>query len=241
MRLYDYNWMQLEQYLREDDRVVVPLGSVEQHAQLSLGTDSIVVERCAVEAAEGTAVPVLPVLPYGLTPRFTAYPGTISLRTTVYMDLVTDILDGLAAHGFRRIMLLSGHVGNAPAQDAARDWQRTHPDAQILFHGCIAEPSVWALARQVDADTGHASWVENFPWTQVAGAESPEGSKPAVDATALRVAGAAAMRELLGDGSFGGPYAMPEDTMLEFWKAAVADVREALDHGWSASSTSGDG
>ena len=167
-------------------------------------------------------MPVLPVLPFGLTPRFTAYPGTITLRTTVYMDIVHDILEGLFAHGFRRILLLSGHVGNAPAQDAARDWQRSHADTQILFHGCIAEPSVWALARNVDADTGHASWIENFPWTQVAGAVPPEERKPMVDPSVLRVADAAAMRDLLGDGSFGGPYAMPEDTMDELWVAAVA-------------------
>jgi creatinine amidohydrolase len=233
MKLYDYNWIQLEDYLRDDDRVIVPLGSVEQHAQLSLGTDAILAERCAEEAADGTAVPVLPVLPFGLTPRFTAYPGTISLRPTVYMDIVHDILDGLAAHGFRRILLLSGHVGNAPAQDAARDWQRSHAATQILFHACIAEPSVWALARHIEADTGHASWVENFPWTRVAGADTPDGRKSMVDPGAMRVSGPSQMRELLGDGSFGGPYAMGDDTMSELWAAAVADVRAALTNGWA--------
>ena len=83
MKFYDYNWMQIEQYLLEDDRVVVPLGSVEQHAYLSLGTDAILAERCAVEATEGSNVPVLPVLPFGLTPRFVEFPGTITLRATV--------------------------------------------------------------------------------------------------------------------------------------------------------------
>ena len=27
MRIQDINWMQLEEYLREDDRIVLPLGS----------------------------------------------------------------------------------------------------------------------------------------------------------------------------------------------------------------------
>ena len=31
--------MQLEAYLQRDDRIVLPLGSTEQHAYLSLGTD----------------------------------------------------------------------------------------------------------------------------------------------------------------------------------------------------------
>src|SRR6266705_49445 len=67
MRVHDLNWMQLEAYLENDDRIVLPLGSTEQHAYLSLGTDNILAERIAVEAAEPLGVPVLPVLAYGLT------------------------------------------------------------------------------------------------------------------------------------------------------------------------------
>jgi Creatinine amidohydrolase len=51
-----------------NDRIVLPLGSTEQHAYLSLATDSILAERVAVEAAEPTGVPVPPVLAYRLTP-----------------------------------------------------------------------------------------------------------------------------------------------------------------------------
>ena len=72
VRIHDLNWMQLEDYLERDDRIVLPLGSTEQHAYLSLGTDTILSERTAVEAAQPLGVPVLPALPYGLTPRFAA-------------------------------------------------------------------------------------------------------------------------------------------------------------------------
>jgi creatinine amidohydrolase/Fe(II)-dependent formamide hydrolase-like protein len=68
MRVHDLNWMQLEDCLSRDDRIVLPIGSTEQHAYLSLGTDCILAERVSVEAAEPLGVPVLPVLPYGLTP-----------------------------------------------------------------------------------------------------------------------------------------------------------------------------
>ena len=76
MRVWDCNWMQLEEYLARDDRIVLPLGSTEQHAYLSLGTDAILAERVSVEAAEPLGVPVLPALAYGLTPAFAAYPGS---------------------------------------------------------------------------------------------------------------------------------------------------------------------
>jgi creatinine amidohydrolase len=80
MRLWDANWEQVEAYLERDDRVVVPLGSTEQHGVLSLGTDAILCELAAAEAAAPLGIPVLPALPFGLTPTFTAYPGTINLR-----------------------------------------------------------------------------------------------------------------------------------------------------------------
>ncbi|HKV87526.1 MAG TPA: creatininase family protein [Candidatus Dormibacteraeota bacterium] len=75
MRIADLNWMQLERYLEHDDRIVLPLGSTEQHAYLSLATDAILAERVSVEAAEQLGVPVLPALAYGITPYFAAFPG----------------------------------------------------------------------------------------------------------------------------------------------------------------------
>ena len=52
MKIADLNWMQVEEYLERDDRIVLPIGSTEQHGYLSLATDLILAERVAVEAAE---------------------------------------------------------------------------------------------------------------------------------------------------------------------------------------------
>ncbi len=60
MRIKDMNWMQVEAYLKRDDRAVLPVGSTEQHAQLSLMVDCILSERVSVEAAEPLGVPVFP-------------------------------------------------------------------------------------------------------------------------------------------------------------------------------------
>ena len=119
MRVADLNWMQLEAYLEGDDRIVLPLGSTEQHAYLSLATDSILAERVALEAAEPLGVPVLPALAYGITPYFAAYPGSPSLREETYLALLRDLIDSLRGQGFRRILLLNGHGGNAPAESLA--------------------------------------------------------------------------------------------------------------------------
>jgi creatinine amidohydrolase len=235
MRLWDRTWMQIEEYLENDDRVVVPLGSTEQHAYLSLGVDAILCERGSVEAAEAEGVPVLPVLPFGLTPAFTAYPGTISLRISTYMALVSDVLDALYAQGFRRIVLVNGHGGNAPAGQLAQEWGAAHPDAEVVFHGWFTDPEVWGLATSI-ADAGHASWVENFPAVRVEGVEIPAGGKPLVPA-AVMTAAPDAVREHLGDGSGGGPYQLEQAKADAVWAAAVGRLRDRLRSGWGAHRT----
>src|SRR3954465_15558873 len=95
MRIAEMNWMMVEEYLERDDRCVLPLGSTEQHAYLSLSVDSILAERIAVEAAEPLGVPVFPVLAYGITPYFRAFPGSITLRIDTHLSVVRDILDSI--------------------------------------------------------------------------------------------------------------------------------------------------
>jgi hypothetical protein len=60
VRIRDCNWMKVEEYLRRDDRAVLPLGSTEQHSYLSLSVDSILSEQVAVEAAEAARHSRLP-------------------------------------------------------------------------------------------------------------------------------------------------------------------------------------
>ena len=75
MRLWDANWEQVEAYLERDDRVLVPLGSTEQHGALSLGTDAILCELAAAEAAAPLGIPVLPALPFGADAGLHGLPG----------------------------------------------------------------------------------------------------------------------------------------------------------------------
>jgi len=230
MRVRDLNWMQLEEYLRTDDRVVLPVGSTEQHAYLSLETDNIIAERIAAEAAEPLGIPVLPVLPYGLTQGFVAFPGSPTLRLDTYAAVLRDLLDSLHSQGFRRFLIASGHSGNTPGAVAVAEWRRANEDAAVLWH------EVWdgrpdELAAEIDADYDHASWSENFPWTRLAGVELPSGRKPPIERP-LGLGRPHAWREALGDGSFGGPYALPDDDVLRVWNAAVEELRARLDTGW---------
>jgi creatinine amidohydrolase len=231
MRAYDLNWMQLEDYLRHDDRIILPLGSTEQHAYLSLGTDAILAERVAEEAAEAVGVPVLPVLPYGLTPKFAAFPGSPTLGPDTFRAVVRDLLDSLADQGFARILLLNGHGGNAPAQEVAEEWTSGRDDAQALYHEWFG-PKTYVVIRELEPDGQHASWWENFPWTRLEGVDVPADAKPPIDQAAYQEADAAGVRPLIGDGSFGGPYSLPEADLARVWRVAVEEAREVLETGW---------
>jgi creatinine amidohydrolase len=232
VHVHELNWMQLEEYLARDDRIVLPLGSTEQHGYLSLGTDNILAERVSVEAAEPLGVPVLPALPYGLTPSFAAFPGSPSLRLATYAGLLRDLLDSLYGQGFRRFLLVNGHGGNIPAGALAREWVAGQPAAQAIFHSWWSSNRVLAAAREADPEPSHANWFENFPWTRLPGVELPAERKPPLDEAAYRVAAPAEVRELLGDGVFEGAYQLADDQTERVWRTGVEEVRELLESGW---------
>jgi creatinine amidohydrolase len=233
MRVQDCNWMELEEYLRGDDRIVLPFGSIEQHAYLSLGVDMILSERVAVEAAEPLGVPVMPSLPYGITPYFAAYPGSPTLSVETYQSVVRDLLDSLYGQGFRRFVLVNGHGGNDPGGAAADAWKHDHPDAQVVWHNWWKGPRTWEVVQSIDSDASHASWLENFPWTRLAGVTPPPERKQMADVSGMRETDPVELRAQLGDGSFGGLYERPDDDVLRVWKAGVEEVRDLIANGWS--------
>ena len=233
MRVQDCNWMQLEEYLRGDDRIVLPFGSIEQHAYLSLGVDMILSERVAVEAAEPLGVPVMPSLPYGITPYFAAYPGSPTLSVATYQSVVRELLESLHGQGFRRFLLVNGHGGNDPGGAAGAAWNGEHPDAQVVWHNWWNGPRTWAVVQSIDSNASHASWLENFPWTRLAGATPPSERKPMADVSGMRETDPAELRAQLGDGSFGGLYERPDDDVLRVWQAGVEEVRDLIENGWA--------
>jgi creatinine amidohydrolase len=232
MKIADMNWMQVEQKLRQDGRAVVPVGSTEQHAYLRLTVDAILAESVASEAAEPLGVPVFPVLSYGISPYFLAYPGSISLRLDTYQRIIAEILESLACTGFKRILFVNGHGGNTPGGSILQEWMNDHPGIAVKWHNWWNAPRTAAAVAAVDSVASHASWMENFPSTRLPGVKLPEGQKPMIDIALMRLMDAAGVRAYLGDGNFGGVYEKPDDQMLRVWRVGVEETREALEGPW---------
>jgi len=222
VRIADLNWMQLEAYLERDDRIVLPVGSTEQHAYLSLETDNILAERASVEAAEPLGVPVLPVLPYGVT-GFTAYPGSPTLSESTLIAVVSDVVESLLGQGFARILVVNGHGGNTGPGKA---WTESRDDNAVVWRE-LWEGRPDEIAEEIDRDYDHASWSENFPWTRLPGVEMPEERKPPV--VWPEEGNPKTWREALGDGQFGGLYQRSPEDERRIWDAAVKEIRALLE------------
>ena len=150
MRLADMNWMQVQEHVKHDQRVVLPLGSTEQHGYLSLCVDVILAERVAIEAAQPIKVPVYPTINYGFTPSFVDYPGTVSLRLSTLCALMCDILDHMVRTGFRQIVIVNGHGGNGPAHGAILEWLDRNRGVQVKWHNWWNAPLTMAKVKEID-------------------------------------------------------------------------------------------
>jgi creatinine amidohydrolase len=233
MRIADMNWMQVRDHAAGDDRAVLPIGSTEQHAYLSLAVDAILAERVSLEAAQPLAVPVFPVINYGLTPNFVEYPGTVTLKLSTLCAVVTDVLDGIARSGFKRIVIVNGHGGNTPALGAVLEWLDSHRGCQVKWHNWWNAPKTWAKVQAIDLNASHASWMENFPWTRLGNIAMPAEAKPMMDQARFIRLDPAAKKALLGDGNYGGLYQRSDQDTAALWGVAVAETRSFIADDWA--------
>lgn len=233
MKISEMNWMQVEEYLKTDTRCILPIGSTEQHAFLSLAVDHILAEKVSVDAAEPLGIPVFPVLPYGLAPYYQAFPGSMTLRINTYVQVIRELLDGIRTAGFRQVLIVNGHGGNRAASGLAVEYMLDHPEMRIKFHNWWEAPLTWAEVMKIDSDAGHASWSENFPWTRLQGVALPEGRKKTFPENLVPSLNPQQVREGTVDGQMGGVYQKPDDVMLRIWDVAVAETRALLEESWS--------
>lgn len=231
MRIAEMNWFQVEDYLKRDNRCVLPIGSTEQHAYLSLCTDAILAEKISADAAEPLQIPVFPVQSYGITPSFMSFPGTISLKIETMFALVGDMLESLSHHGFRKVLIVNGHGGNAPLANFVQEWCMNKP-LRAKFYNWWNAPKTWAAVQAVDEVASHASWMENFPWTRLQNIVQPNQQKTMVNPEKLRLLKPDEVRAALVDGNYGGYYEKDDHAMMQIWNAAILETRAQLMEEW---------
>jgi creatinine amidohydrolase len=107
-------WLEVEEALKRTDVVIIPVGSIEQHAKhLPLGTDSYgAIEICKL-IAQKAEVLVAPTVLAGLSSHHMGFPGTITLTPKTFEAVIYETALSLIEHGFHKILIYNGHGGNA--------------------------------------------------------------------------------------------------------------------------------
>ena len=225
MRFEELNWMDIESYLEKDDRLMIVLGATEQHAYLSLLTDIKIPLSLADAASQQSGVLVAPPLNFGSSPYFLKYPGTISFRLSTLMDATEDIIRSVYGQGFRRILVLNGHGGNAGVQARLSELSNELPNLRLNWYSWWLSHGVEAIVLKNELKPGHANWLEAFPFTIVSEMPNAPKAPPYVPRAVLS---AEETREIYGDGSFGGHYQVDAKMMSEIFAIAVGDISEML-------------
>jgi creatinine amidohydrolase len=225
MRIEELNWMDVEEYLQHDDRLMLVVGACEQHGYLSLLSDVKIPQALADAASKQTGVIVAPPVNFGSSPYFLTYPGTLSLKLSTLMDAVEDILRSAYGQGFKRFLVLNGHGGNSGLKIRLTELANQCSGLQVQWYAWWMAHSVEEVAIRHDLKPSHANWLEAFPFNIVA--DLPQGEKipPLVPSDVMD---AQRTREVYGDGSFGGRYRVPQETMAEIFDAALQDVLQLL-------------
>lgn len=225
MHLGEMHWMDVEKYLQRDNRIMIIIGSCEQHGYLSLQTDVKIPLALADAASRSTGVVIAPPVNFGISPYFLAYPGTISLRTETLLSLIEDIVSSLYQSGFRKMLFLNGHGGNAPGLQKVLELINRFTDLKTAWYSWWESHTAEMVARKHQLKPYHASWSENFPFVRVD--DIPDGNK--IPPAYQGLLNAQETRETFGDGVFGGLYQAEDHIMQEFFNEILKDVLHLLD------------
>ena len=159
---------EIEEAAKVDAVVIIPVGSTEQHGDhLPVNTDMnccYAVAQRAAQSIDEFSVLVLPPIWMGFSPHHMAYPGSITLKYHTFVEVLTQVVASVHAHGFKKILILNGHGGNRSIVDSLR-LKLTYEDGIPLVAYTYWEmPSVPEEMKRIsqtdEGSIGHAGEME---------------------------------------------------------------------------------
>jgi len=142
------------------DLAIVPVGTIEAHGAIPLGTDTMIPEAIASELAPKLNALIAPSIAYGVTNTLLPYPGSTTVSSATFAAYLFEAAAGLVDAGFRRIVLLNGHGGQSTevAAVVARLWNEKRAyAAAVEWWGFAEEPAAKIYPGTV---SGHAGVEE---------------------------------------------------------------------------------
>ena len=155
-RYENLTWPEINVAVAQEKVIVIPVGSIEQHGH-HLPLDVDVRLATSVCIAAGQEAPeemlVMPPVSFGYCHHVMDFPGTINVRQTTFINLLTEIGISVAYHGFKKIIFVNGHGSNHPLVEQAGRQINLQTDA------ICTTLSWWQLA----ADRWNAEWRKSGP------------------------------------------------------------------------------
>jgi creatinine amidohydrolase len=136
--LGDLTFIDIQEYLKVKDVVLVPMASLEQHGpHLPLYTDTLTALEVSRRVSEHIGVLHTPPLWMGYSPQHMHEPGqgrgTITIKGSTLLALMYDVGRSLIHHGFNRIIFINGHGSNIKVVDPVLRQLRYDTGALIGF------------------------------------------------------------------------------------------------------------
>src|SRR5260370_3234753 len=146
--------------------VVVPFGAMEQHSlHLPLETDAIIAQELSrrLDAACGSSLLILPTQWLGFSPHHMSFSGTVTASARTFMEMANQILSSIAHAGFRNLLILNSHGGNAAILEVVlAEFQSKHSNAQtvLVTYWNVAADELQKIRESPIGGMGHACELE---------------------------------------------------------------------------------
>lgn len=134
--LQNMKWFEVEERLKKNDIIIVPVGSTEAHgSHACIGMDTFLVTRMAELVAERTGCTVAQPIWYGSHPyHHLGMPGTIVVPEEIFSGQIRAIMAGLWNMGFRKMIFLNGHGQEYVIPTAIHQFAKTYQVPGIFIN-----------------------------------------------------------------------------------------------------------
>jgi creatinine amidohydrolase len=160
---------------------VLTLGVLERHSDhLPLGTDYLTAHHIACLAAEREPAVIFPPFYFGQIYEARCFPGAVTLKPTLLLELLQGVLDEIGRNGFGKIVISNWHGGNNALDGFLVQcalWEQKPYTLYLAPWGLSGERAARGSQLLPPGSTGHACAME----TSLMMAIAPE----AVDAAAM--------------------------------------------------------
>ena len=233
----ELTWKEAEERMRQVDVALLPVGAIEQHGpHLPLDTDAYDADYLARRVAQACSHPrplVLPLIPYGVSYHHEDFKGTVSIDNETLTRLVYDIGISAARNGVKKLVIINGHGGNAPAINHAA--QMINRDAHIFVCVDTGETSDLDIYRIIETPNDvHAGEIEtstslavrpHLVRTDKAEKSVPEFSSRYLDFTGKRgITWYAFTHRISSSGVMGAPTRASAEKGEKIWEIMVAHL-----------------